>query len=169
MKQRLNKNTPGILPPAAFPALLALLFVPLFFSGCNSGLGVLTYLLDDDKEANLTAAEGVAVVFDGFEDASNRKDPRAAVLRFRLESDSGGLANANISWSLDGLVFNPMTFVDPTPESFELAEKVIFFRVLVFCGRLAKIRPEMNDSDSLSDHYFFYRIKKFVFKKKLEV
>ena len=70
MKQRLNKNTHGIFSPAAPAALLALLLVPLFFSGCNSGLGVLTYLLDDDKEANLTAAEGVAVVFDGFEDAS---------------------------------------------------------------------------------------------------
>ncbi len=126
MKQRLNKNTHGIFSPAAPAALLALLLVPLFFSGCNSGLGVLTYLLDDDKEANLTAAEGVAVVFDGFEDASNRKDPRAAVLRFRLESDSGGLANVNMSWSLDGLVFNPMTFVDPSPESFELAEGEVF-------------------------------------------
>ena len=27
----------------------------------------------------------------------------------------------------------------------------------------------MNDSGSLSDHLFFYRIKKFVFKKKLEL
>ena len=36
-------------------------------------------------------------------------------------------------------------------------------------GRLAKISPEMNDSGSLSGHLFFYRIKKFVFKKKLEV
>ena len=54
-------------------------------------------------------------------------------------------------------------------ESFEISQKRTFFRVRVFCGRLAKIRPEMNDSGSLSDHLFFYRIKKFVFKKKLEL
>ncbi len=121
MKHCLNKNTTGL-----FSGLLALLLVPLFFSGCNSGVAVLTSLLDDDKEENLTVAEGVSVVFEGFEDDSNRKDPREAVLRFRLRSDSGGLANANISWSLDGLVFNPMTFVGPTPQGFELAEGEVF-------------------------------------------
>ena len=121
MKHCLNKNTTGL-----FSGLLALLLVPLFFSGCNSGVAVLTSLLDDDEEENLTVAEGVSVVFEGFEDDSNRKDPREAVLRFRLRSDSGGLANANISWSLDGLVFNPMTFVGPTPQGFELAEGEVF-------------------------------------------
>ena len=36
-------------------------------------------------------------------------------------------------------------------------------------GRLAKISPEMNDSGSLCDHLVFYRIKKFVLKKKLKL
>ena len=63
MKHCLNKNTTGV-----FSGLLALLLVPLFFSGCNSGVTVLTSLLDDDEEENLTVAEGVSVVFEGFEE-----------------------------------------------------------------------------------------------------
>ncbi|MEE3181451.1 MAG: hypothetical protein VX288_06045, partial [Planctomycetota bacterium] len=72
MKHYLDKNTSGTFSPAALATLLAWLLVPLFSSGCNSGLGVLTYLLDDDDEENLTAAAGVSVVFEGFEDDSNR-------------------------------------------------------------------------------------------------
>ena len=120
MKFPLNKHLKRKLSRAA---LLALLFVPLLFSGCNSGVGVLTYLLQgDDKRENRDPADGVSVVFEGFEDESNRRDPREAVLRFRLSSDSGGLANVNITWSTDGLVFQPLTFVNPLPERFELAE-----------------------------------------------
>ena len=126
MKHFPNKKITGRFSPAAWLALLAWLLVPLFSGGCNSGLGVLSTLLDDDDEENLTAARGVSVVFEGFEDDSNRKDPREAVLRFRLRSESGGLANANISWSLDGFVFNPMSFVGPTPQSFELEEGEVF-------------------------------------------
>lgn len=123
MKFQLNNNAKRFFSPAALFALTALLLAPLLFSGCNSGVAVLTYLLqDDDKEKNRNPAAGVSVVFEGFEDESNRRDPRESVFRFRLVSESGGLANVNITWSTDGLVFRPLTFVNPLPERFELAE-----------------------------------------------
>ena len=42
-------------------------------------------------------------------------------------------------------------------------------KIAVLLVTIDKNSPEMNDSGSLSDHLFFYRIKKFVFKKKLEL
>ena len=104
-------------------ALVALLLAQVFFSGCNSGTALLSYLFEgDDDVANRGAATGVRVEFDGFEDESHRRDPRQAVIRFKVKSDSGGLANVNIAWSEDGVVFQPLTFVDPSPARFELAE-----------------------------------------------
>ena len=109
-------------------ALAALLLVPVFFSGCNSGTALLSYLFEgDDDAANRGAATGVRVEFDGFEDESHRRDPRQAVIRFKVKSDSGGLANVNITWSTDGAVFQPLTFVDPSPARFELAEGEEYF------------------------------------------
>ncbi len=104
-------------------ALAALLLAQVFFSGCNSGTALLSYLFEgDDDAANRGVATGVRVEFDGFEDESHRRDPRQAVIRFKVKSDSGGLANVNITWSTDGALFQPLTFVDPSPARFELAE-----------------------------------------------
>ena len=123
MKTRPNKILNRLPSPGARLALAALLAAPLLFSGCNAGTAVLTYLLqDDDEKEHRDAAAGVTVVFEGFEAESNRRDPRQAILRFRLLSDSGGLANLNITWSIDGLDFQPMTFVGPLPERFGLNE-----------------------------------------------
>ena len=123
MQTRLNKILNRLLSPRAGLALAALVALPLLFSGCNAGTAVLTYLLqDDDEKEHRDAAAGVTVVFEGFEAESNRRDPRQAILRFRLRSESGGLANLNITWSIDGLDFQPMTFMDPLPEYFELNE-----------------------------------------------
>ena len=120
-----SDKTPGRIPsPAPLLALLALLFVPMLFSGCNSGVAVLSYLLqdEDDVRADLNAAANVTVAFDGFENESNRRDPGQAILLFTLGSDEGGLANLDITYSTNnGQDFNPMTFTDLLPNmNFQL-------------------------------------------------